>query len=56
MIYFVLNPFLVLCQRTLTISIYINPVKHSVSELLRRCFLIFISIDCADGLGEDEEN
>lgn len=40
------------CQNTLTISIYINPVKHAVGEILSSHFLIFIPIDCTDGLWE----
>lgn len=38
------------CQNALTISIYINPVKHAVGEILRGCFLIFIPIDGTNGL------
>lgn len=38
------------CQSTLTISIYINPVKHAVSEILGGCFVILVAVDCTDGL------
>ncbi len=42
------------CQNTLTISIYINPVKHAVGEILSSYVLIFIPVDCTDGLQEQK--
>lgn len=38
----------------LTISIYVNPVKHTVGEILCWSFIIFISIDGTNGLQEEK--
>ncbi len=43
------------CQNRLTISIYINPVKHTVGEILSSHFLIFVPVDCTDGLQQQNE-
>lgn len=42
------------CQNTLTISIYINLVKHAVGEILSRYVLIFVPIDGTDSLQEQK--
>lgn len=43
-------PILLLPESSLTISVYVDPVKDSVGELLRGGFLVVVAVDGADCL------